>query len=123
MDKEELNNWRMCDVNVPGASQAIIIFAYQGKWKATKKVYKRLRSKYDKIDVENLDSRFPVDVIIQTRSKIYEMGDALVKNNYDELVGIAEELGKLSLEFRKPPYGKGYDEYRSHVNESERPKT
>jgi hypothetical protein len=114
MENEEIELWKMCDVRFNNRLQSILAAAYMKKPELLQNLYSELMKRYNEIDIEKLDDRFPKDVIKKIKSKIVEMGSIL--GDYEKMKGYVESLAMFGMSFRTPRY----EVYRSKVKESER---
>ncbi len=112
MSEEEINLWKMCDVKFNSALTGISGAIYLKKRKYAKELLSGLLKRYDEIEVEKLDERFPISVIKSVKAKLKEL-------NLDDYQQLQKQIGVLAKHGKKFRTRR-YEMYRSKINEAER---
>lgn len=114
MDHNEIELWKMCDLNLRSLLTSIGVYSYLGKVEEVKLLYDKLMKRYEDIDIAKLDERFPIDVIFKTYKKLYSLGESI--GNHERLNHLIQEISTLTLDFNT----KRYEAYRNIVGEKNR---
>jgi len=113
IDEKEVELWRMCDVGFRNRLQSIVGLSYHGNRKLVNELFSGLVKRYEEIDIEKLDGRFPIAVIEAVKS---ELEKPVNLDNQKELQKKIFDLAELAKLFDTRRYLK----YTKQVKYSER---